>query len=129
MRASSTQMRCRAPGASTRSLALGSRSGGAARPPRPSPTQRQPADQQQPHHQQQQHGEQHQRQPGRRGALLSGLALATSALTAPRRAAAAAAPPAAESSQQSAALEEYMQSEAKGKLKDKRALDDFRWGS
>ena len=78
--------------------------------------------QQQHHHQQQQH--QLQQQPAstaRRAVLAAGLAL----LALP---AAAPAPSRADDggARQGAALEEYMALEAKGKLKDRRALDDFR---
>ncbi|GBF93326.1 hypothetical protein Rsub_06364 [Raphidocelis subcapitata] len=60
---------------------------------------------------------------GRRGALLGGFALL--ALPAVAR----AAEPVQQQQQQStqgAALEEYMELEAKGKMKDRRQLDDFR---
>lgn len=72
---------------------------------------------------QQQPQQPHQAPGGGRRAALLGLGALAALTAAPSSRAAGAAAPA-----QPGALEEYMQAEAKGKLKDRRQLDDVRCG-
>lgn len=100
------------------------RSSAAATYCRSVPEQRQPASapRAQPEHQQRQQHGQTVASSSRRSALLAGLA-AAAFLGSPGRGFAAGGG----GERQANALEEYMQQESKGKLKDRKALDDFRW--